>query len=88
MKDDTFRTDADMVDDGPPIDDSLREMLYPEPEELVAPPDTPPGRCPIHGNVGFDRFLLIADGRLLSDHCVKCVSRVFTAMFGVLEIPE
>jgi len=32
--------------------------------------------------------MLIADGELLSDHCVKCVSRVFTAMFGVLEMPE
>ncbi len=75
---------------GPPIEDDLRELLYPEmsAESQAPKADTPPGRCPIHGNVGFGRFMLIADGELLSDHCVKCVSRVFTAMFGVLEIPE
>ena len=76
--------------DGPPIDDELRAMLFPEKtaEEQIAQ-DTPPGRCPIHGRVGFGRFMLIDQGgKLLSDHCVKCVSRVFVAMFGVLEMPE
>lgn len=79
----------DAEDQGPPIDDSLREMLFPEAtaaDQVVQ--DTPPGRCPIHGDVGFGRFMLIDKGELLSDHCIKCVSRVFTAMFGVLEIPE
>lgn len=79
-----------MKEQGPPIEDDLRDLLFPEvsAEEQSGVKDIPPGRCPIHGLVGFNRFLLIADGQLLSDHCVKCVSRVFTAMFGVLEMPE
>ncbi len=79
----------DPDDNGPPIDGALRGILFPEvsAEEQIAP-DTPPGHCPIHGNVGFGRFMLIDSGELISDHCVKCISRIFTALVGVLEMPE
>ncbi len=75
---------------GPVIPDELRNKLFPPrptPEDPIAP-DTPPGRCPIHGNVGFNRFMLIVDGTLLSDHCTRCLSRIFTALVGELEMPE
>ena len=76
--------------DLPEIPQELRDKLFPprpSPEDSIAL-DTPPGSCPIHGDVGFSRFMLIADGELLSDHCTQCLSRVFTALVGVLEMPE
>lgn len=82
-------------DDAPPIQppdmpDALREKLFPEKpaEEMVELPKAPPGRCKIHGEVGFGRFMLIDTGKLISDHCVRCLSRVFTEAVGVLEVPE
>lgn len=80
----------DPDDNGPPMPEQLRTKLYPPltaTEEQIAL-DTPPGRCPIHGNVGFNRFMLIVDGELLSDHCTRCISRIFTALVGVVEMPE
>jgi len=75
--------------ESPDMPDNLREKLFPiqSPEKSVAV-DTPPGHCPIHGNVGFGRFMMIDSGELISDHCVRCLSRVFTALVGVLEIEE
>lgn len=79
----------DPDDNGPPMPEELRHKLFPQqtPEEQIAR-DTPPGKCPIHGNVGFSRFMLIVDGALLSDHCTRCLSRIFTALVGELEMPE
>jgi len=80
----------DPDDNGPPMPEALRNKLFPprpSPDASIAL-DTPPGKCPIHGNVGFSRFMLIVDGELLSDHCTRCLSRVFTALVGVLEMPE
>lgn len=79
----------DLHDPLPEMPDELREKLFPSlsPADSIAQ-DTPPGKCPIHGNVGFSRFMLIVDGELLSDHCTRCLSRVFTALVGVLEMPE
>ena len=73
----------------PEMPDTLHAKLFPvlPPEDQVAR-DTPPGNCPIHGNVGFSRFILIVDGEILSDHCTRCLSRVFTALVGVLKMPE
>lgn len=74
----------------PEMPDELRAKLFPPrptPNDSIAR-DTPPGKCPIHGNVGFSRFMLIVDGELLSDHCTRCLSRIFTALVGVLEMPE
>ena len=79
----------DPDDNGPPIDEDLRGMLFPEvPAAEQVAVDVPPGKCPIHGNVGFGRFMMIANGELVSDHCLHCLSRVFTALVGVLEMPE
>ncbi len=84
-----MKDDMDPDDLGPPVTDSLREMLYPEPEALLpSAVDIPPGSCPIHGNVGFARFLMIDGNELVSDHCVRCLSRIFVALVGVLEMPE
>ncbi len=80
----------DPDDNGPPLAEELRNKLFPprpEPGEQITL-DTPPGNCPIHGNVGFSRFILIVDGEILSDHCTRCLSRVFTALVGVLKMPE
>ncbi len=80
----------DPDDNGPPMPEELRHKLFPPrptPENSIAR-DTPPGKCPIHGNVGFSRFMLIVDGELLSDHCTRCLSRIFTALVGELEMPE
>ena len=79
----------DTRNNGPVMPEELRSKLFPllSPGEQIAL-DTPPGKCPIHGNVGFSRFMLIVDGELLSDHCTRCLSRVFTALVGVLEMPE
>lgn len=76
-------------DNGPEMPDELRAKLFPEQtaDEQIAR-DTPPGKCPIHGNVGFSRFMLIVDGELLSDHCTRCLSRIFTALVGTLEMPK
>ncbi len=74
----------------PEIPQELRDKLFPphpDPATVIAL-DTPPGTCPIHGNVGFNRFMFIIDGELHSDHCTKCLSRIFTALVGVLEMPE
>jgi len=80
----------DPDDNGPPMPDELRSKLFPTqtPDDQIMAPDTPPGKCPIHGNVGFGRFMLIDSGELVSDHCVRCLSRIFTALVGVLEVPE
>ena len=81
-------TDDDFQD-LPEMPDELRERLFPrrpDPDEPIAL-DTPPGICPIHGNVGFNRFMFIVDGELHSDHCTRCLSRIFTALVGVLEMP-
>lgn len=82
-----YRKEVD--DDGPELPDDLREILFgtQTAEDQVAP-DTPPGYCPIHGNVGFGRFMLIDKGELVSDHCVRCVSRIFVALVGNLEMPN
>ena len=76
----------------PKMPEELRSKLFPPraavEDSIAIPMDTPPGKCPIHGNVGFSRFMLIVDGELLSDHCTRCLSRVFTALVGVLEMPE
>ncbi len=74
----------------PEMPDELRDKLFPprpDPKDSIAL-DVPPGKCPIHGNVGFNRFMLIVNGELLSDHCTRCLSRIFTALVGVLEMPE
>ena len=73
----------------PEIPDELRTKLFPDvtAEHMIAD-RTPPGKCPIHGEVGFGRFMLLDSGELVSDHCVRCLSRIFTALVGVLEMPE
>ncbi len=80
----------DDITASPEMPDELRTKLFPaqSPADQVAVVDTPPGTCPIHGNVGFGRFMLIDQGELVSDHCVRCLSRVFTTLVGVLEMPE
>ena len=73
----------------PEMPEELRTKLFPagKPEDQVTA-FTPKGKCEIHGEVGFGRFMLIDSGELISDHCVRCLSRVFTALVGVLEVPE
>ncbi len=74
----------------PEIPQELRDKLFPPQPTLDTSitKDTPPGKCPVHGYVGFNRFMLIVDGELYSDHCTRCLSRIFTALVGVLEMPD
>lgn len=74
----------------PDMPDALRDKLFPEipAAEMVEHPPAPPGKCKIHGDVGYGRFMLIDTGELISDHCVHCLSKVFTELVGVLEVPE
>ena len=74
----------------PDMPDKLRDKLFPAKpaEEMVEFPSAPPGKCKIHGEVGFGRFMLIDSGELVSDHCVRCLSKAFTELVGVLEMPE
>ena len=77
------------IDNYPDMPDELRAKLFAlqtAADQITR--DTPPGKCPIHGNVGFSRFMLIVDREVLSDHCTRCLSRVFTALIGVLKMPE
>ncbi len=79
----------DPDDDGPKISDDLRGKLFPEnpPEQMIEVPSLP-GECPIHGKVGFARFILHDTGKILSEHCAKCVSKVLIAIVGELVYPD
>jgi len=73
------------------IPEKLRKMLIPEPEAMIAI-STPKGYCPIHGKVGWARLVLYEHDpttgeppKVVSEHCVYCLSRVFTACAGKLK---
>ena len=78
------------------IPDSLRKILIPEgePESQIAH-TVPKGRCPIHGEVGWARMVLFnpdptftKPAEVISEHCMHCMSRIFTDLVGVLEYDE
>ncbi len=73
----------------PEIPESLKAYLVKEtpPEDQVELPDLP-GKCPIHGEIGFGRFIMHDRGKIISEHCAQCMSRVFTALVGILEYDE
>jgi len=73
----------------PEIPDNLKPFLSPEkpPEEMVELPHLP-GKCPIHGEVGFGRFIMHDRGKIISEHCAQCMSRILTALVGILEYDE
>lgn len=69
----------------PEIPAHLEQILTPEksPEEQAELPSLP-GKCHIHGEVGFGRFIMHDRGKILSEHCAQCMSRIFTALVGKL----
>jgi len=73
----------------PEIPDHLEKLLTADkpPEDQVELPDLP-GKCPIHGDIGFGRFIMHDRGKIISEHCAQCLSRIFTALVGVLEYDE
>ncbi len=75
------------------IPDSLRDMIMtdPTPDKLIAIP-APKGYCTIHGKVGWARMVLydhdptaFGEPNVVSEHCVYCLSRIFTALLGTLK---
>ena len=78
----------------PEITDSLRAILDRGVENInqaLAEIPQPKGRCSIHGNVGHARMICFDPSaendsdKIISEHCMHCLSRVFTALVGVLE---
>ncbi len=82
--------DDDVDPNKPEVPEHLKDLLIPEKpaEDYVVPLAAPPGHCKIHGDIGWKRYLLIADGEIVSQHCMLCVSRIFTALVGDLNEPE
>jgi len=73
------------------IPEKLRKILASQPEKLVAV-ETPKGYCRIHGKVGWARMVLYDHDptstdapKMVSEHCVYCLSRVFVACAGKLK---
>lgn len=73
----------------PEIPDSLKHILIPDqkPVEMLEPP-TLPGTCPIHGEVGFGRFILHDSGEILAEYCARCLQRVLSAIIPELQYDE
>ena len=75
------------------IPDELRKMLNSVgTAEAQIVHETPKGYCRIHGKVGWARLVLYDHDptsteapKVVSEHCVYCLSRVFTATAGKLK---
>jgi len=79
------------------IPESLRKMIIPDAtaaeKQIVV--ETPKGYCSTHGQVGWARMVLydhdpttLSVPHIVSEHCVYCLSRVFTALIGKLKYDE
>ena len=75
-----------MPTERPKIPDALKDILIPS--EPDSTPLTLPGKCPIHGEVNFARFVLHAQGKIISEHCAKCLSIIFKTLVGELEYDD
>lgn len=72
----------------PPLPEHLKAILgKPEakPEDQLP---SIPGECPIHGEVGFSRFILHNNGDIVAEYCSKCLAKVLSALIGELTYPE
>lgn len=73
------------MSDKPEIPDSLKKILISDdnPRDQIEMPNLP-GQCPIHGEVGFGRFILHDAGEILAEYCAKCLQKVLSAILPEL----
>ena len=87
----TFDDDFDPDEQGEnPLEIPERlKNLFDNPDKTSKLGITPKGVCPNHGKVGFGRVVLYntvlgEDSKVVSEHCIFCLSRVLTAVVGEL----
>ena len=78
------------------IPESLRKMLMPDedPTKMIGI-EEPKGYCSVHGRIAWARMALYdhdptssKQPELISEHCVYCLSRIFTALVGRIKYDD